>query len=368
MRILQLVTRRQYRGAEMSAFFLSKQLLEEGHEIFWVGLYKTKDNILELPGAFNADLSGNKSGFINKEKVRSLKKIIKEKNIDIIQCNGSDTLKYVVAAQLFDRKVPFVYRNISKISFWLKKSFIKKILTGFLLSKSSAIVSVGVKSKEDVLSIFPKLVNKISVISRGVPSLKIDGIEKRAQIIQEFGINKSNKILLWAGSFSFEKNPAFMLDVMQFVDENAILIMAGNGILIDEIKDLLHQRNLQNRIIIAGYRNDLQDLLSAADLFLLGSKIEGVPGVILEAAVQEVPSVAVAVGGVEEVVINNKTGIILQDHDSKKFASSVNMLLQNENLRMEMGKNARHFVLKNFNEKNNALRFIELYKKITDKN
>ncbi len=370
MRILQLVTSRQHRGAELSAFFLSKQLLELGHEIYWVGLYKQNSDVLELPGAHNEDLPGNKKPFLNFDKVKALKKFIKEHKIEIIQANGSDNLKYAVAAQFGKRNIPLIYRNISQVSFWIKGAFLKKLFVNTLFSKVDYIVSVGKQSMKDLVEVFPAVKNKIGVISRGVPDEPAGRINSSERIRSEFGFNLNVRILLWAGSFSPEKNPAFMLDVMKEVVKvfpEAKLIMAGKGPLIENIKSEVFKLQLQNNIVIAGYRNDLQTLYAASELFLLGSKIEGVPGVILEAAIQGTPSVAVSVGGVNEVVVNNKTGIILKEHNVSEFSMAIIDLLKDEKKKNELGKNAREFVLENYNEKVNATKFEQLYKKLKNK-
>ncbi|MEO5967790.1 MAG: glycosyltransferase [Ferruginibacter sp.] len=331
MKILQLVTKRQFRGAEISAFDLSKNLMSMGHEIYWVGLYEHSGEALNLPGAHNADLPGSKKAPLNFAKVKALKNFIKEHNIDIIQANGSDNLKYAVAAQFVAKLIPIVYRNISMVSFWIKDAFIKKAFNRFLFSRVNQIVSIGEQSMEDLINFFPSVKNKIEVINQGIPDSQVDRFTASEKIKKEFGLQSNSRLLLWAGAFSFEKNPKFMMDVMNEVKidfPDAKLIMAGKGPMLEEIKEEVKNRKLEENIIVAGYRSDLQTLYAASELFLLGSKIEGVPGVILEAAIQSTPTVAVSVGGVNEVVINNKTGIILKDHNVSTFADAIKYLLQ----------------------------------------
>src|SRR5690606_34399956 len=116
-----------------------------------------------------------------------------------------------------------------------------------------------------------------------------------------------------------------------------------------------------DKIILAGYRNDLPELNAAADVLLLSSFIEGVPGVILEAGLQETPSVSVNVGGVKEVVINNETGILIDQHDVQLFSKAVVGLLNDKRKTQEMGRNAKSFVLRNYNEVSNTAKFEDLY-------
>lgn len=370
MKILQLVTKRQHRGAELSAWNLSRVLLANGHEIVWLGLYQVTDDELTLQGAANLDLPGVKKSFLDFNKVKALKKIIRDNNIDIIQANGAETLKYAAAATIFKRRPPIVYRNISLVSFWMKNSLPKKILNGFLFSKAAHVVSVGQNAKDDLISVFPKLKNKASVISRGVPLVEVGKTAAKQKVIEEFNLKQETKILLWVGALSKEKNPLFIVEVMHEVvqqNQNTVLIMAGKGSMHNDIKNKIEQAGLQKHVILAGYRNDLPQLNAAADMMLLGSFIEGVPGVILEAGLQSTPCVAVNVGGVKEVVDDNVTGVLIDKHVVSEFSKFIIELLNDEHKRKRMGENAKQFVLTHYNEVKNTAKFESLYESLIKK-
>lgn len=134
MRILQLVTKRQYRGAEVFAANLSSELLILGHEIIFAGLYKNNNEILTVDNALNIDLALKKEGFLSLKLIKNLVRLIKTTKPDVIQCNGSDTLKYMVAASYFLPEVPILYRNISMISEWVDNTS-KKVLYRNLFKK-----------------------------------------------------------------------------------------------------------------------------------------------------------------------------------------------------------------------------------------
>lgn len=93
----------------------------------------------------------------------------------------------------------------------------------------------------------------------------------------------------------------------------------------------------------------------------MSSLIEGVPGVILEAAVQGKPSIASNVGGVKEVLIDEKTGYIIDDFEVDVFVEKITQLCLNDKLRFTLGKNARELVLNEFNPVKNARKFEQLY-------
>ncbi|HRN80336.1 MAG TPA: glycosyltransferase family 4 protein [Ferruginibacter sp.] len=368
MIILQLVTKRQYRGAELSAWNLSRKLIERGHTIVWVGLYPNHDDVLELEHAMNEDLPGEHKSFFNLQKAQALKKIIQTIGVDVIQANGAETLKYAVAAGMLGARKPIVYRNISQVSFWMKGSPLKKWVNGFLLNRADRIVSVGEASKNDMVKCFPVLAKKTSVIHRGVPVKSTDKTTAARLLKQRYALSDESRIMFWAGAFSPEKNPGMLVEVMKVLkgfNPHIVLLMAGKGPLFTDIQHQIEQEGLEKNILLAGYQKDLAPYYAGADLFVLVSHIEGVPGVILEAAMQQTPAVTVQVGGVDEVVEQDVTGVVVHNYNPGAFANAVHALMSNEHQREQMGKRAYEFVLSKYNEDVNTRKFESLYQQLT---
>ncbi len=369
MKILQLVTKRQYRGAEVFAYNLSKQLLAEGHEVIFAGLYQNDDKVLELDGAVNTDLSPKKTGYFSLKTAWRLIKLIQKEQPDIIQSNGSDTLKYAVYASFFFPKIPVLYRNISMISKWFNHP-LKKRFNQILFKRVSFVTSVGTFAANDFIKSLNYPAERVQVIRRGIPLIEVDKNNSRQILIRQFNLNRDDKTVVHIGNFSPEKNHRFLLDVFERLktkNPNIKLILVGKGVLFKDIEAEIKGRNLQDTVFLTGFRKDIPYILAGADLFVLSSLVEGVPGVILEAGAQKVPSVAIDVGGVSEVLINGKTGILLPDFDKDKFEQAVLNLLQNDTLRLQMGENAYDLVKNNFNNAQSGKKFIELYQNLLRK-
>jgi len=369
LKILQLVTKRQYRGAEVFAANLSKELIELGHTILFAGLYKNNANILEVEGAENVDLSENKPGNFSLSLVRSIVKLIKESDPDVIQCNGSDTLKYMIAASYMIKKKPIVYRNISTISEWLgsdiKLSVYKKIF-----SKVDHVTSVGSESIQDLIKTLDYPERQTSVIRRGIPNKKIEGLNYSDKLKSELNLEQNDKVVMHVGNFSPEKNHKFLVEIFKDLKKShphIKLICVGDGVTFESISSLVKEEGLDQSIFLLGFRKDIPELLSAADCIVLSSLVEGVPGVILEAAVQEKPAVASNVGGVKEVLLNGKTGFIIDDFEKNTFKSKLVEICENDELRSRLGKNARELVVEQFNPVKNAKKFETLYADLAGK-
>lgn len=361
-----MVTERQYRGAQVFAAELSSLLAESGHEVLFVGLYATKENILYAKGAENIDLGGKKNAF-NTTLFLKLLKLIKKAKPDILQANGSDTLKYAVLAKTLYPKLNIVYRNISMVSAWAKQASVKRRVNRLLFKKVDRVTSVGMESMEDLVKTYGYPLVKTRMIRRGIPELKYDPVAARKKIISEFSFPQTDLILAHIGQFSPEKNHFFLIESFEKIlahDHHVRLLFIGEGKKYQEIREHVTQKNLDKHILFAGYRQNVQELLAGSDLFVLGSTIEGVPGVVLEAAIQSLPAVAVNVGGVGEVVKNGQTGILLDKHDTGDFSKAVISLLENDTLRKSLGENAKKFVQENYSLQNCLTQFESLYEDI----
>ena len=362
MKILQLVTKRQYRGAEVFAANLSSELLMLGHNIIFAGLYNNDCNILEVRGAINLDLTEKKTGGFSINLVKEIISLVKNERPEIIQCNGSDTLKYMVAASYFLPKTPIVYRNISVISEWIDGS-LKLNLYKYLFKRIDHVTSVGSESIQDLITTLNYPKNQTSVIRRGIPLKNLVNTSS-FQLRRTLGLRDSDKLVMHIGNFSPEKNHEFLLDIfsdLKIPHPDIKLVLVGTGISYEKVIEKIHKLGLVNTVFPIGFRKDIPELLAQVDCFALCSKVEGVPGVILEAGSQKKPSISTNVGGVKEVLVDNETGYIIENFDKKEFAWKLVQLVNNRKLNAEMGNNAYKLVVDEFNPEKNAKKFEKLY-------
>lgn len=366
MKILQIVTQRQYRGAEVFAANLSKELIKLGHSVIFVGLYKNNKDVLIVEEAENKDLITIKPSRFSLKLMWDLKKVIEKEKPDIIQCNGSDTLKYTVGASLFLPKTPILYRNISMISEWVQNGPKKWIYTKFF-QRVSHVTSVGEEAILDFIHTFNYPKEQTTVIRRGIPMINVDRRAAREDLKRNLNLQEEDKIVIHVGNMSPEKNHRFLLDLfaeLKGTHPNLKLVLVGKGVLMNEIKQSILDKQLQNHVFVLGFRKDIPELLAAADCFVLSSLVEGVPGVILEAASQRTPSIAFNVGGVKEVLKNEEGGFIIENFDKNKFKNRLLAITEAEALRERLGNNAYELVLNEFNPEKNAYKFEKLYEKL----
>jgi glycosyltransferase involved in cell wall biosynthesis len=105
---------------------------------------------------------------------------------------------------------------------------------------------------------------------------------------------------------------------------------------------------LQKQILFAGDSREVEQILSQSHIFVLPSRWEGFPLTILEAMRAGLPVVASDVGGVGEAVIHGKTGFLVRPGDAYDLQRHVDSLLQNNDLRANLGASGRQRFLNLF--------------------
>lgn len=134
----------------------------------------------------------------------------------------------------------------------------------------------------------------------------------RTKVRKSFKLNKNDILLGNVGKFNYQKNQSFLLDVLKQLPEKYKLILIGSG---PDFKDVLLKANilgLRDRVIFTGVVNDVQRYLSAMDAFVLPSRFEGQPFVVIEAAANGLPVVLSDHVSEEINITNNFTFLPLE--------------------------------------------------------
>lgn len=115
--------------------------------------------------------------------------------------------------------------------------------------------------------------------------------------------------------------------------------------------ELLGLCNVKEDIIFLGYRNDIPLLIGLMDIVTLPSYHEGIPRCLMEGAAMGKPVVASRVRGIQETVLDGITGILVPVRSSSELAIGISKIIENPQLKEELGRNAREHALKNFDER-----------------
>lgn len=363
MKILQLIQKRQLRGAEIFASQLASSLQALGHDVIIMTLL---EGSAELPFtgrvvSLNRRLQRR---FTDIPGWRALANFIHAEQPDIIQANAGDTLKFAVFSKMmFGWHVPIVFRNANKVSDFVD-TLPKRFFNKWLIGSVRHVVSVSELCRQDFIDTYSYDSSKTITIPIG---LNLSVHDKNLPIDLQ-SVFSTGKVMVHVASFVKEKNHAGLLRIMkQLIDagQSVKLLLIGDGGLRPAIENQIQELALRAHVFVLGYRTDVMAILAHAHVFVLPSRIEGLPGVILEAMYCKTPVVAYDVGGISEVVKNKETGWLIEAGDEKGFADAVQQVLGlASNEKIKFTDNAYRFVIYNFDNSVIAKRFEALYQKV----
>ena len=166
--------------------------------------------------------------------------------------------------------------------------------------------------------------------------------EDKGAIRREIGIPEDAFLLTSVGELSHRKNHRVIIEAISKLKNNNIhFAIMGKGSLENELRELSKSLGLEDRIHFLGYRNDVIRINYSADAFCFPSRIEGLGIAALEAMASEIPVITSDIHGINDYSINGKTGFKCGPDDVDGFAKAIKTLIENEELRKEMGAYAR---------------------------
>jgi glycosyltransferase involved in cell wall biosynthesis len=174
---------------------------------------------------------------------------------------------------------------------------------------------------------------------------------------------------LAVGRFVPAKNYALMLQSFASLENPGTkLIIAGDGPLRPQLESLARQLGISNRVDFLGARNDVTELLNAADAYVMSSDWEGMPMVLLEASASGLPIVATNVGGNAEVVRHGITGLLVPPQQKDALASAMTTMMSLPPVKLAvMGRSGRELTSVHYNIESVVDNWESLYWELLDK-
>ncbi|MCM3734884.1 glycosyltransferase family 4 protein [Bacillus cytotoxicus] len=150
------------------------------------------------------------------------------------------------------------------------------------------------------------------------------------------------------------------------VTENVKLLIVGDGEMRSTLEEQVNNLNL-SMVEFLGERNDVPDILSNTDIFVLPTLNDSLPISIIEAMHSGVCVISTPSGGIPELVSHSKTGILVEAGDANKLARALRSVIVNQQAREQLGKNARKFAKKYLTRETMITNIEQIYRKCLDK-
>jgi len=204
----------------------------------------------------------------------------------------------------------------------------------------------------------------------GFPADKIAVIHNGISMPDPASLGAASKDTLIVGSCGRlvpVKDFALMVEIARCVAKRTPKIrflIAGDGPEKDKLTELIRRYNLTDTFELSGHVDDMSAFYAGIDVFMNTSIHEGIPMSVLEAMSCGCPVIAPDVGGLPEILDDAQAGYLIPARRADDYASRCMTLFENPDLRLQMGKNARHRIEAYFSMQTMAQGYYRLYKQL----
>lgn len=301
-------------------------------------------------------------------KWKLIKKWMKKQNVDLVHAHGTRAGSNVLWAAR-SLKIPLIY-TIHGWSFHNdQKPIVKKVrMLGekYLTGRSTLNISVSQSNKESGEKSFGKF--RSIVINNGIDANKFDPEKNYKDIRKELSIPENAVLVLFLARFTKQKQPIALLKAFieaEKFNPNMFLLMVGDGEQKEEAETILENSGLKDKIRLLPFRQDVPDILKAADIFVLGSLWEGLPIALLEAMAMAKTIIASRVDGTIEIIDHLQNGYLVDPANlEENIKQALVQLSADEGLRKKLQVNARNTVKDRFNAGNMTREIEKVYQQV----
>lgn len=345
-------------GAENVLIRLAKYMSEQGYRNIALLL---KDGWLAEQLRANGVIvfihQGKQSTF---NIINSIRKLIAQESVDIIHSHEFMMNACLGLCAPFIK--PVVVCTVHGKNYYGDKLRRKLLYRLVAMTTHFVVVSKDIASYlTNIISINP---TKIHLIQNGIDIYQYQhNPEVRSAARKELGLNNTDSMILSVGNLYSVKGHEFLIKAMALLQPfpQLKLYIAGRGELEANLQKLIHVHDLKQQVTLLGFRDDVPALLQACDIFCLPSLSEGLPLSILEAMSAKKVIIASDVGGIGEIVIDNKTGKLTPPKGVTELATAISEVLKNTEKTAQLQHDAYQLIEKNFNIKQMAQQYTNLY-------
>jgi len=351
MKILYVITKSNWGGAQRHVFDLAVAMKDKGHDV-WValggnGILKQR---LEGAGVYTFSIAAlGRDVSIGKDagSFKEIYKVIKNKRPDTIHLHSPKAAGLgSLAGRLL--RVKNIITTVHGWTFNENRPIYERALIAFfswitmIFSHTTILLSEREYAQAEY---FPWVKNKIKLISPGLKAPTFVSIEGAKQEIakaigMDYGEFSKKTAIGTIAELNKNKGLPYLIEAMALIAEeqpNVISVIISDGEEMDSLRKLVKEKRLEQNVFLAGYMNNAAEYLKAFSVFTLPSLKEGLPYTILEAGAASLPVVATTVGGIPEIIEDMKSGILIQAKNPRELAHALSFMIEHPAERKKYG-------------------------------
>lgn len=344
MHILMVINWLEYNGVMIYVTALANAFAEEGNKVTVIsaggnsinGLHKrVRHKIVDsIPET-------SKANIIKTAKV--IEDICLKEKIDLVHCNTPTGLD--AAALVRNRTgVPVIF-TVHSVPMWGNP-----VVGSEIDKKADIVITVSNFIKQHLIKT-GLISSKIKLIYLGIDTKKFKERSLDSSVKTSLGIKSAERVVMCVARLYVTKGINHLIKAIPIVLEkgnNIKVVFVGDGANRKEYEKLAKDLGVENKVLFLGVKDNVEELLSIADIFCLPSIRDNFPFAILEAMAEGKPVVATRVGGIPEAVVDKVTGLLIPPGDIQGLANAINKLLEDSNLAKRLGSNAKNRIKEKF--------------------
>jgi glycosyltransferase involved in cell wall biosynthesis len=295
-------------------------------------------------------------------------RILRDRGVEVIHAHQYTPFFYAALARVLLRGGPRLIltehgRHYPDTVSSVRRSFNRLVLSR-LASAVNACCAFSAEALSHVDGFAP---GRVEVIDNGIESSRYQPADDKAALRQRLGLDPNRRYVVCVARFHPVKDHATLLNAFARVaasQPDVDLLLIGDGELRAELQSLSKSLGLSNRILFFGVRQDVPELLRAADVFALNSVSEAASLTLMEAMATGLPVVVTAVGGNPEIVRDGTDGLLVPRGDSGATAEALLRLLGDPERSAAMGAAGRSRVLKRYELSSTVESYHRLYHRL----
>ncbi|MFH1642288.1 MAG: glycosyltransferase family 4 protein [Nanoarchaeota archaeon] len=373
MKVLHLISSSGYFGAENVIVTLAQEQIKSGICLF-IGAFNNLQNphleITRRATEYNISIKiFDCYGQFDLKTLKQIRNFININKIDIIHSHGYKANFYTIFARLCS-SVKIITTCHNWITNCSKMKLYEKI-DKMLLRYFDKIVVVSELLKAEVQrSGIP--INKIVTICNSINTESFISKNTNFEKLREsLGININEKVVITVGRVTSEKGHIYLLEAAEKVLKNfnrVKFLIVGDGKLLNFLKVKARELKIENKVIFAGMRNDIPDLLNIGDVFILPSLTEGMPISLLEAMATRKAIIASRVGAIPKMIDDRVSGLLVSPGNVGELANSISELIDDNERINFLGSNAFSKVNSEFSSKKMTEEYFKQYRLLKSDN
>lgn len=211
---------------------------------------------------------------------------------------------------------------------------------------------------------------RITVVPRGRDPERLGrpSEERRRRARAALGLAERDEVIVNVGRHEYAKG---QLDLVAAVSALAaerpalrLLIAGREGALSGELRAAVETAGLGDRVRLLGHRNDLPEILAAADLFAFPSLYEGLPGAVIEAMALGLPVIGSDIGPVREVVDAGGSAELVPTASPRRLAAAIDGMLTDRRRAAALGRRGREIFEERFTLERSVQKTLDLYRRL----